>query len=106
MYILETINEGGFFEPYYDILPDNLDNFPIFWSKRDLNLMKGSPMIQYILERKKLIVDDYNQLSKICPGFNRDHSFNDFMWVRTLVGSRKFWNIYRWDTQSSDDTIG
>jgi len=90
LYILATIKKDEFYEPYYNIFPNNLDNFPIFWNSRDLSALKGSNMLQLICDRKKQVVDDYNELSKICKGFNREHSFNDFMWVRTLVGSRNF----------------
>ena len=66
LYILATIRKNSFFEPYYSILPDNLDNFPIFWNRRDLANLKGSNMMRLICERKKQVVEDYNELSRIC----------------------------------------
>ena len=42
LFILETYKTDCFYEPYYDILPKNTDNFPIFWKKEDIVLMSGS----------------------------------------------------------------
>lgn len=90
VYILATIKQNGFYEPYYRILPTNLSNFPIFWEKQDLDYLKGSYMIKSIHMRKQQLLNEYNQLSKLCEGFIKSHTFDEFVKIRTIVGSRNF----------------
>ena len=90
IYMLTTRAEGNsFFQPYYDILPENFDNFPIFWEDDLLNRLQGSALVQQIQERKANIRGDYDKICKVVPAFKR-FSFKEFMWCRTAVGSRNF----------------
>ena len=98
-YILES-REGGtsFFQPYYDILPAGMDNFPIFWSDALLAKMKGSDIVGLIRERKEDMRKNYMRLCDAAPAFGR-FSLNDFLWARTIVGSRNF-RIFAVDEKS------
>ena len=90
IYILTTNLKDNFFKPYYDILPKNTENFPIFWENNQLLMLKGSNIISEILLRQKIIVRDYENICKIIPEFKKKFSIRDFLWVRTVVGSRNF----------------
>ena len=49
-----TAREAGdsFFQPYFDVLPADFDNFPIFWGEDLLAKLEGSVLVQQIRERK------------------------------------------------------
>lgn len=90
IYILTTFNKGCFFQPYYDILPDNLQNFPIFWNKKELSHLQGSNILNKITERVDSFINDYNIIAMNCPGFEEQHPLKHFIYIRTLIGSRNF----------------
>ncbi len=90
IYMLVTMKKNGFFTPYYSILPNNLDNFPIFWPETILKILKGSHILNSIIERKNNYIDDYNVVCRTSELFKKTFTFNDFVTIRTLVGSRNF----------------
>ena len=91
VYILSTIDDdNSLYKPYYDILPSVMDNFPIFWDDEELEDLKGSPFLKLINNRKKSIIRDYNDIEKVIPELGEKFSLDDFMWCRTIVGSRNF----------------
>lgn len=90
IFMLDDMRKNSFFLPYYQILPDNIANFPIFWNKRTLSLLTGSSMIEKIETRKKNFYNDYKVICKCCPDFSKEYSFREFLFVRVLVGSRNF----------------
>lgn len=90
LYILQTHKNDSFFKSYYDILPRNVDNFPIFWNKENIALMTGSNVINEIITRQNDIMNDYNKICEIIIDFKKNHSIREFIWVRSIVGSRNF----------------
>ena len=91
LYILSTIDDPNEkFKPYYDILPTVMDNFPLFWEEEELDLLQGSQFLDMISRRKKSISEDYNTICKVIPELEERFSEDDFMWCRTIVGSRNF----------------
>lgn len=90
IFILVTRDQGeSFFQPYYDILPKDLSNFPIFWSMEELSWLEGSTVVKDIADRLRNMRTDYEEICRVAPEFAR-FSFNDFLEVRTAVGSRNF----------------
>ena len=89
VFILTTIKENSFFKPYYDILPRDISNFPIFWDDNDYKLLVGSPILYKIRRRQNAFVEDYNTIIETCPQFSQ-WSLKEFLWARTIVGSRNF----------------
>eukprot|EP00510_Aplanochytrium_minuta_P003454 CAMPEP_0184013254 /NCGR_PEP_ID=MMETSP0954-20121128/4907_1 /TAXON_ID=627963 /ORGANISM="Aplanochytrium sp, Strain PBS07" /LENGTH=544 /DNA_ID=CAMNT_0026293415 /DNA_START=398 /DNA_END=2032 /DNA_ORIENTATION=+ len=90
LYILTTrADPNHFFQPYYKILPRTYSNFPIFWNEEKLSWLTGSPLIGDIRERKRNMRADYDEVCRICPEFKK-YSFDEFLEVRTAVGSRNF----------------
>ena len=89
VFILTTIKTNHFFKPYYDILPRDISNFPIFWKNAEHDLLTGSHILYMIRHRQKSFIEDYRTIIEICPEF-KEWTLKDFLWVRTIVGSRNF----------------
>jgi len=90
IFMLDDMRRDSFFLPYYRILPKQISNFPIFWNKKTRSLLKGSAMIEKIQDRINNFVQDYKIICSCCGGFKEEYSFNDFLFIRILVGSRNF----------------
>ncbi|MDA9298752.1 SET domain-containing protein [Crocinitomicaceae bacterium] len=89
VFILTTIKTNHFFKPYYDILPRDISNFPIFWNNVEYDLLTGSHILYMIRHRQKSFIEDYRTIIEICPEF-KQWTLKDFLWARTIVGSRNF----------------
>ena len=74
---------------YFDLLPKDYTNFPIFYKNNELEYLKGSPFYAQILEKKEDIKKDYNKLCEHLPDFNQ-LSFSKFCKARVLISSRIF----------------
>ena len=74
---------------YFDLLPKDYSNFPIFYKNNELEYLKGSPFYAQILEKKEDIKNDYNKLCEHLPDFNQ-FSFSKFCKARVLISSRIF----------------
>ena len=74
---------------YFDLLPKDYSNFPIFYKNNELEYLKGSPFYAQILEKKEDIKKDYNKLCEHLPDFNQ-FSFFKFCKARVLISSRIF----------------
>jgi len=82
--------ENSFFKPYYDILPQEMRNMPIFWDEHELRWLEGSYMLTQIADRKEAIVEDYHAICEIAPEFADIATAERFMWARMCVCSRNF----------------
>ena len=91
MFILtDRLKEDSFFKPYYDILPVTLNNMPIFWTEKQLALLKGSYMIEQIKERRETIEQDFHSICSIAPELTKVCDLDTFKWARMAVCSRNF----------------
>ena len=90
IFMLEDMRNGRHFIPYYNILPEQFGNFPIFWDNKVLTLLKGSDMLNKIKQRTQSFVNDYKVIARCCGGFQEEYSFKEFLFLRLLVGSRNF----------------
>lgn len=88
--ITEMKKGNSFFKPYFDILPEDLSNFPIFWSDNELKMLQGSMILSQIQDRKRYLKEDYKNLTEAIPEFRKLCSYRKFVQLRTLVGSRNF----------------
>ena len=77
-----------FFQPYYQILPEDVSNFPVFWPSDHLKWLEGSTIIEEIKYRREKMENDYEEVCRLCPRFANYSSVHDFLKVRTLVGRR------------------
>lgn len=65
----EKKKEVSFFAEYLDILPKCLNDFPIFYTEEERDLLKGSPFLQQILEKVDDIRIDYDLICKEVPEY-------------------------------------
>ena len=80
----------AFHAPYYKILPENFDCFPIFWNKEEMSWLEGSDLVRQIRDRRRNILADHHEVSRIYPEWSEQFTEEDFLWCRTAVGSRNF----------------
>ena len=88
--LIDMKNRNSFFRPYYDILPQKLDNMPIFWTPVELSYLEGSYLREQIDERNMAIESDFNTICKIRPDFSEVATIHEFKWARMCVCSRNF----------------
>ena len=74
---------------YFDLLPKDFSNFPIFYTNKELEYLKGSPFLLQILEKKEDMKSDYAKLCEYLPDF-RQFSYLKFCQARLLISSRIF----------------
>jgi len=86
----DMMKKDSFFKPYYDILPKDVTNFPVFWTDKEVGYLKGSTLSGEIQQRREKIRNDYNIIGGLIPGFFDNFTFEKFLWCRTIVGSRNF----------------
>jgi len=90
LYMLQDMYGDNHFKPYYDILPKNLNNFPLFWTNKEKGFLENSYLLEEIKTRKMVLTKDYNVLVQTIPHFKRYCSLQKFMELRTIIGSRNF----------------
>ena len=74
---------------YFDLLPKDFSNFPIFYTNKELEYLKGSPFLSQILEKKEDMKSDYNKICEYLPDF-KQFSYLKFVEARVLISSRIF----------------
>ena len=74
---------------YFDMLPQDFSYFPIFYTEKELDLLKGSPFLSQIYDKKIEMKLDYDQLCLAIPSFSH-FSFVKFCQARMAVSSRIF----------------
>ena len=74
---------------YFDLLPKDFSNFPIFYTNKELEYLKGSPFLSQILEKKEDMKSDYNKICEYLPDF-KQFSYLKFIEARVLISSRIF----------------
>ena len=74
---------------YFDLLPKDFSNFPIFYTDTELNYLKGSPFLHQIIDKKSDMKRDYLKLCERVPYFI-NFSFQEFMKARMIISSRIF----------------
>ena len=88
--LVDKRDPNSFFKPYYDILPETLNNMPIFWNKEELKYLEGSYLLEQIDDRNHAIEADYEAICKVCPEFHEIATLQEFKWARMCVCSRNF----------------
>ena len=74
---------------YFDLFPKDFSNFPIFYTSKELEYLKGSPFLLQILEKKEDMKSDYAILCQYLPDF-KQFSYLKFCQARLLISSRIF----------------
>ena len=76
-------------KPFFDLFPDNFNNFPLFYTNEELKELTGSPFLQYLAENKLLLEQTYELICKNIPEF-KQYEFKEFKEVMQVVLSRCF----------------
>ena len=91
IYIIETFNDPThIFYPYYKILPENLNNIPLFWSAEEKEDLEGSYFMELINNKITKLENEYKKIISTVPYFKNLANFNKYKYIRLLVASRNF----------------
>ena len=74
---------------YFDLLPKDYSNFPIFYSHNELEYLCGSPFLNLVINKKIDMQMDYNKLCEKIDNFSQ-FSFDKFCKARCIISSRVF----------------
>lgn len=55
---------ASYFHSYFKMLPNSFENFPIFFSQKDKDFLKGTLMLEMIEQEIKEIEEDYDMICK------------------------------------------
>ena len=75
---------------YFNFLPKSYLNFPIFYTNKELTLLKGTKFLQSIIQKEKEIKKDYEILSEQIINFSNQNSYEEFCKIRCIISSRIF----------------
>jgi len=89
-YVLqEKANPTSYWKPYIDILPEEYDTVPLFFSSEQLSELEGSMSLDKTSERHQSLRIEYNNLVEHVPMFS-EFSYESFVWARLVVITRIF----------------
>ena len=74
---------------YFDLLPKDYNNFPIFYTHDELANLSGSPFLNSVINKKIDMQMDYNKLCEKIENFSQ-FSFDKFCKARCIISSRVF----------------
>jgi hypothetical protein len=85
-YLFEIKRKGGFWKPYVDILPTDYSENPLFFSESVLNELKGSYILNSILNRIAQQAYRYDQF----PPCLKENGFTpeEYAWAKCVVNTR------------------
>jgi len=89
-YVLqEKAKPSSYWKPYIDILPQEYDTIPLFFSSEQLSELEGSMSLDKMRERHQSLRCEYNNLVENVPMFS-EFSYDSFVWARLVVITRIF----------------
>lgn len=74
---------------YFDLLPKDFSYFPIFYTDKELEYLRGSPFLSQIFEKRIEMKTDYDVICNYIPSFS-SFPFIKFCQARMSVSSRIF----------------
>ena len=74
---------------YFDLLPKDFSNFPIFYTDKELEYLKGSPFLNQVLDKRIDMKIDYEKICFYIPSFTQ-FSYQKFCEARMMISSRIF----------------
>ena len=78
------------FDEFLDMYPKSCSNFPVFYTKEELEFLKGSKFIEKVRQKVLKIESDYKLLSEVLPDFGENYSYDEFSRAMMLTSSRIF----------------
>ena len=90
-FMLTEIDKGSKskWKYYFDFLPMSYNNFPIFYTDKEFEYLKGTQFLELIKKKKREMKEDYDLLTNIIPGYTK-YDFNLFKKMREVISSRVF----------------
>ena len=90
-FMLTEIDKGSQskWKYYFDFLPANYNNFPIFYGEKEYAYLKGTQFIELLQKKKKEMKEDYDLLTNVIPGYSK-YDYNLFKKMREVISSRVF----------------
>lgn len=85
----EVRKEKSEFIKFLDILPKGFNNFPIFYSQEERQLLQGSPFQNQISDKIKDIQADYAMICREVPEY-KQFPLKEYSEFRMMVASRIF----------------
>ena len=85
LFILENLNNEKY-NFYFNFMPNNFKNFPIFHTNKELEYLKGSNFYDDIINKKQDLLFDYEKIKNL----NFNINFNKFCEIHMLISSRIF----------------
>ena len=72
------------------MMPKSVDNFPLFFSKKERGLLKGCSLLNLIDQENINIKKDYDLICKEVMEFKIKFTLQEYKEARTLVKSKAF----------------
>ena len=89
-YILSMRERGdSFHRAFFDVLPTDIDSFPLLWDATALSSLEASSVVHEIDARRAAHRSDFDRIIAVAPEMER-FGFDAFLWARVMVGSRNF----------------
>lgn len=88
--LLRKENPEELFYKYFKFLPKNLEHFPLFYNKTELNLLKSSFFTEDLKNYLKSDFQDFNKLSELFPELKKFDKY-DYIKASLIVNSRLFY---------------
>jgi len=85
----EKANPSSYWKPYIDILPEEYDTVPLFFSQEQLDELEGSMSLDKIRDRHQSLRIEYNNLVENVPMFSQ-FTYESFVWARLVIITRIF----------------
>lgn len=85
-FLLETKRDGGFWKPYFDVVPSKFPGMPLFYDQKHLTMLRGTHIWQQLLDAKALMFDDYKVVKDFMPGL----TLHEFSLARMAVTTRVY----------------
>ena len=72
------------------MLPKSYSEFPLFWSKEDIEGLEGSPLKTRAIKTRSDLEDEFNLIASAIPEFKAQNTLQDFLESYSCVTSRTF----------------
>jgi len=87
--LTERRKPDSFWRPYLDVLPQEYDCLPIFYSEKELSWLEGAPFLDQVNDKIEDMKKDYNAIIEVAPEME-EFPFKEFCWARMTASSRIF----------------
>jgi len=77
-------------KPYIEVYPKDVSSFPIYYTKEERELLKGSVMESHIDDEIEEMKEEYNKITEAVPEF-KEFTLDEYIKNKTLIISRIFY---------------